>query len=383
MRVLQIAPDTASTSGIAAFAAKLRAPLLDAGVEVEPVPVRADPSYKWTDVRAFARRALDASRRGYDAVHVELSGGALHEFHAARVIARDGRTPVFLTVHDPPRPVWTPFHVRPLRGSRVLRGAGQLLFDLPARRSEREVVAGVRGIFTLSELGLRAIERAFGALDSRGCVLAYPAAARLAERPAREADERLIVGFFGHWYPGKGLATLVGALGRTAADADPVRARLWGEPWADGTYAEGVRRLVEGSPARDLIELPGFLPDRSLEAEIGACDVVALPYDRRLGKRSLASVSAALFDVLSTGTPVVVSDVRSLAEAVEDGRNGLVVAPGDDVALANALRRLRDDRQLLARLREGARESALTRSPRKTAEQVARHYERCLGSVRG
>jgi glycosyltransferase involved in cell wall biosynthesis len=41
---------------------------------------------------------------------------------------------------------------------------------------------------------------------------------------------------------------------------------------------------------------------------------------------------------LAVGTPAVVSSVAGVPELVEDGRNGWLVAPGDEAGLAVALR---------------------------------------------
>lgn len=55
------------------------------------------------------------------------------------------------------------------------------------------------------------------------------------------------------------------------------------------------------------------------------------------------------------GTPVVASNIGGLAELVIDGETGLRFEPGDDVALAKAVRLLWEDEALRDRLRRGAR----------------------------
>lgn len=387
MRVLQIAPHPRSHSGIAAFALELRRSLPAFDVEVDPLLVGPEPRFTWREVRRFTAAACDAARDRHDAVHVELGGGALHEFYAARALCASGHA-VFLTIHDAPRPVWTPFQTQLVRNRRGLRVAAQAMLEAPGRGLERRLVRASRGIFTLSRHGLDAIEDAYGpAVAASGRAIPYPVAPRLpptanGEGPA--GGQSLTVGFFGHWYPGKGLDSLVRAVEDIAADAEPVRARLWGTGWGAEAHAPASRyrdrivALIERSPARGLMELGGFLAEDALGAELRSCDVVVLPFERRMGKRGLTSASASLFDALSTGTPVVATDARALAEFVDHGRNGLLVAPGDDRALADALRRLRDDPALRARLSNGARESARSRSPARTAEAVVAHYRRRL-----
>lgn len=59
--------------------------------------------------------------------------------------------------------------------------------------------------------------------------------------------------------------------------------------------------------------------------------------------------SNAVIEQMAVGLPMIVTDVGGNAEAVIDGVNGAVIAPGDAAALAAALLRIHAD----ARLRAG------------------------------
>lgn len=63
-------------------------------------------------------------------------------------------------------------------------------------------------------------------------------------------------------------------------------------------------------------------------------------------------------EAMAAGAVVVGTATGGAAELVEDGVNGLVVAPGDPAALAAALARVREDPGLRARLRENGRATA-------------------------
>jgi glycosyltransferase involved in cell wall biosynthesis len=60
---------------------------------------------------------------------------------------------------------------------------------------------------------------------------------------------------------------------------------------------------------------------------------------------------------MAYGRPVVATAVGGLEDAIEDGETGLLVAPGDPVALRAALVRLLDDPPLRRRLGEAGRAS--------------------------
>lgn len=62
----------------------------------------------------------------------------------------------------------------------------------------------------------------------------------------------------------------------------------------------------------------------------------------------------AILEAMSAGLPIVASAVGGIVELVDDGRTGLLVAPGDPHALAHSVCRLMSDRTLGARLGKAA-----------------------------
>jgi glycosyltransferase involved in cell wall biosynthesis len=75
-----------------------------------------------------------------------------------------------------------------------------------------------------------------------------------------------------------------------------------------------------------------------------------------------------LVEAMACGTPVVSTAVSAIPELVADGENGLLVAPEDPIALADALERLHADRLLAARL---ARAGEATVRERFDGERMA------------
>jgi glycosyltransferase involved in cell wall biosynthesis len=66
----------------------------------------------------------------------------------------------------------------------------------------------------------------------------------------------------------------------------------------------------------------------------------------------------AAVEALAVGTPVVGTAVGGVPEVIETGVNGLLVPPGDERALAQAIRSVTMDAKLLARLRDGVAATA-------------------------
>jgi glycosyltransferase involved in cell wall biosynthesis len=141
--------------------------------------------------------------------------------------------------------------------------------------------------------------------------------------------------------PRKGLDFLIESFHRLARDGVKFRARMVGA----GELIEQHRRRVSALGLGDRVEILGYVPDAA--AELRAADVFVLPALEEGGG------SVALIEALGAGLAVVASRIDGIPEDVTDGREGLLVPPGDVVALTGALRRLIEDAEV--RLAMGAR----------------------------
>ncbi len=145
--------------------------------------------------------------------------------------------------------------------------------------------------------------------------------------------------------PRKGVDVLLKALARLAAAGVPFRACLVGP----GELLDAHRRLSADLGLADRVALPGRVED--VQPLLGEAAVFVLP--------SLAesSGSVSVIEALRSGTPVVASACDGMPEDLTDGREALLVPPGDAEALAAALQRLLADPDLRARLAAGGREA--------------------------
>ena len=115
-------------------------------------------------------------------------------------------------------------------------------------------------------------------------------------------------------------------------------------------------------------------PDRAALERLGHARFVGpLPRERvlelfRAADASLLSSSWENFphtvvEALAVGTPVIATRTGGVGEVVHDGENGLVVEPGDPLALAEAIERFFGDAELATRLRANAAASVAAYAP--------------------
>jgi glycosyltransferase involved in cell wall biosynthesis len=120
-------------------------------------------------------------------------------------------------------------------------------------------------------------------------------------------------------------------------DAGPaLRARI-GELGLDGT-----------------IRLAGQMSQSELLDEYRRASAFCLPC-RVLDNGDRDGIPNVLAEAMAAGAPVVTTAISGIPEIVRDGVNGLLVAPDDPQAVADAVLRLRGDRELAERISREAR----------------------------
>ncbi|WP_263117733.1 glycosyltransferase [Cellulomonas sp. RIT-PI-Y] len=179
---------------------------------------------------------------------------------------------------------------------------------------------------------------------------------------------RFRVGYAGRFLaPHKGIATLMDAV---AADPglDLVLA-------GDGPQAAELRMRADRPDLAGRVAFRGSLSGDDLNAFYRSLDVLAVPSVAAPGW--LEQFGRVAVEAMALGVPVVVSDSGALPEVVGDA--GLVVPPGDMPALTRALRRVRDEDGLAARLTADGRE----RARRYTWAAIAEEYRELYALARG
>jgi glycosyltransferase involved in cell wall biosynthesis len=154
--------------------------------------------------------------------------------------------------------------------------------------------------------------------------------------------------------PQKGQRHLVDACRLLRDRGRAVRCTLVGE----GEERPALEAQIRTLGLEDVVSLVGAQPRDRVVAIVEAADVVVQP-SIVLPSGKTEGIPVALMEALAAERAVVASEVSGIPELVVDGVTGLLVAPGDPVALADAIERLLDDPALRARLGSAGRSKVL------------------------
>lgn len=152
----------------------------------------------------------------------------------------------------------------------------------------------------------------------------------------------------------KGLDTLDQALGKLDSEGLTLTLAVAGKP------SPSLRSSV---PVRAV----GHVNDATLAALYRSCAVFVYP-------SRYEGFGLPVLEAMSYGAPVIASSAAAIPEA--GGEAAIYVPPGDPGALAEAIRRVLSDQELVARMRERGFARAREMSWRRTAEQTLELFER-------
>jgi alpha-maltose-1-phosphate synthase len=187
---------------------------------------------------------------------------------------------------------------------------------------EGAVYRGAAALACFSENVARSLVRDYGVDPARVAVVGAGANV-FPDRAPRRDDGRTIV-FIGKDFARKGGPVLLDAFARVRRSLPKARLLVAGAPAPDReAMSPGVFFL-------GLVSMP------EVSALLSQATVFALPTLRE-------PYGIAFLDAMACGVPCVGTRVEAVSEIVRDGETGLLVPPGDPVALAAALERLLGD----------------------------------------
>lgn len=176
--------------------------------------------------------------------------------------------------------------------------------------------------------------------------------------PARTAStEPICVGVIGRLVPKKGVDVFLRAFRRALDRGLKAQALIAGS----GGEEAKLRELVRDLALTQHVKFMGWI-EQPMDF-FSAVDIACIP--------SLSEpFGIVALEALASGTAVIASSVGGLAETIRDGREGVLVPPGDVEALAEAIVRLATDSSERTRLRDGGLARAAEYSRPAIAERI-------------
>lgn len=319
--------------------------LTAAGVRVRPLGVQRAADLRWL-WRLW--RLLRTGR--FEVVHGHSPMATAVARLLVRALPRDRRPAVVSTEHN----VWTSYRL-PTRLLNRLTAAldthriavsEQVRRSLPARlRADAEVV--VQGLLMQEVQQARARREAI-------------------RRELGVADGEVLVVTVANLRRQKGYPHLMAAARQVLDRSLPVRFAAAGQ----GQLETELRDLHAKMCLGDRFHLLGYRDDALAVAAAGDLFVLASLYE---------GYPIALMEALSVGVPVVATAVGGARDAIDDGVEGFLVAPGRPDQLAAAIIRVVEDRDLLARMTEAARRTGHRYDIRRAVERTETLYRRLAG----
>jgi len=194
-----------------------------------------------------------------------------------------------------------------------------------------------------------------------------PSSVPIAGRAVAGTKKTFDVLFLGRVQGHKGTDVLVRAF--RALSEPSLRLHIAGA----GPMMAECRQLAEGDPR---ISFHGFVSGDARQALLDGADCLVLP------SRWPDNYPLSIQEAFQSGPAVIASRIGGIPEMVRDGINGLLVEPGNEAAIGEAIERLRQNPDLQSRLRAEARKTARLYDMAFHAANLTGAYRRLIATNR-
>ena len=171
-------------------------------------------------------------------------------------------------------------------------------------------------------------------------------------------NETVTVLFVGRLELRKGIDTLLKAIPIVADAHADIRFRIIGadRPHAPGqaTYSEAFLAGSDGKIHADKVSFEGEIADEQIADAYRRCDIFVAP-------SQFESLGLVFLEAMRAGKPVIGCDAGGMPEIIHPGTNGLLLPPGDPIALAAGILSLARDPEKRATLGRNGRALFLSR----------------------
>jgi len=159
---------------------------------------------------------------------------------------------------------------------------------------------------------------------------------KVARRALQPGPLRII--FLANVVPGKGLNTLIEALGQMPPGS--WRLMVVGSLTMDPSYSHGIRNQIARAGLSDYVELVGAVPNHEVPDYLGRNQILVVP-------SRYEALGIVYLEAMGLGLPVIATTAGGAHEVVSHRETGFLTPPGDANMLALYLRQIDQDRERL------------------------------------
>lgn len=317
---IHLAPKDAHRTGIASYADMLHAALSKYAPSLSLIRV---------DASEFLRRLSSLPERAI--VWAELGVNEGETFRALRHQKRlrpDFKR--FITIHDSPRFVHSPFEWLEGFGTSFWRRASRRAFNLAFEPLIlRDALQPDDEFICLTTLGRDRLDERLFRLFRRRATVHFLPHVLYCDEPFPKRPQRLHkparLGFFGFITPNKGLHLLIDAamsLKQAHREAQIPNLVIRGRASAShAAYFDAQKRKVQQAELTNWVQFGDFIPNEELPAFLNEIDFLALPYDAP----PVIAASGVLQWARTCGVPVVASATPAFSSLITHNRDGILI----------------------------------------------------------
>lgn len=152
-------------------------------------------------------------------------------------------------------------------------------------------------------------------------------------------SDKIVSGYLGTFTEWQGVGDIIEVVSKLSEKNDDFHFLMI------GPYYHEAERHVRQLGLQDHFTFVGEVPYEDVPGYLSASDILLAPYNPSRSSRKQSGIGSSLkiFEYMACERPVITSKVYPITKEIIDGRDALIIPPGDKSALALALERLARD----------------------------------------
>lgn len=189
-------------------------------------------------------------------------------------------------------------------------------------------------------------------------------------------SKQAIVGYFGSLRQGKGVETLLKACKILVKKGIDFKLLMLSElkPYRT-SYRKKISKIIGQLKLENYIHFTGFLDPKNTSKYLQCMDLIVLPFDKGISFRRGSLIAAIIHEL-----PIVVTEVKSSDLGFSNDDEMIFVRPRDSFALANAIEKLINSKELRYELAKAVSRISDTFSWENIVTKILKSYQDSLGS---